>query len=84
MIDNNKKEAAIKTKIITLTKIIMQLEKCNEQNAYKRLATTHLYELILNKNTGLYLEPIEFIVKAYEIERTKSIDEMVQFISNDI
>ena len=79
--DNRKIETAIKVKIVALTKIIMNLEKCNESNAYKRLTATSLYSLILDKKTGLYLEPIEFLAKAYEIELNKSKDDMIQYIN---
>ena len=35
---------------------------------------------------GILLEEFlfEFVTREYEIERTKSVDEMVQFISSDI
>lgn len=81
MLDDNKVKAAIRAKIVYLTKCIMQMENCNEEIAYKRLISTHIYKLLIDKKTGLYLEPAEFVIKAYDIERHNSKEDMIAYIN---
>ena len=82
MLGDNKIEIAIQSKVIYLTKKIMQSENCNEEIAYKNLMNTKIYEILLNKESGLYLEPAEFVVEAYELERGSSIEDMIKFINS--
>ena len=82
MLSDNKIEIAIQSKVIYLTKKIMQNENCNEEIAYKNLINTKIYEMLLNKESGLYLEPAEFITEAYELERDSSIEDMIEFINS--
>ena len=62
------KESKIETTIglcvVALSKFLMKKYSVSEEEAYQRLMEMELYELLLDADTRLYLEPNEFLIGA--------------------
>ena len=51
--------------------------------AYRRVLESELYDFIINVDSRLYLESIEYIFNAYDLGVEKGEDSMIEFISRD-
>lgn len=74
------KKMGITSKVICLVKKEMKESGLSENKAYEKVASTKLFELLKNSKTGLFLEPIGYIEKAYELETNNSLESMLEFI----
>lgn len=81
--DAAKIKMAIKSKVICLVKYEMERSHVDESTAFSSVASTELYTLIKEPETRLYLEPIEVIREAFDIEKTDSADAMKLYVSSD-
>lgn len=79
--NSSKIKMAIESKIVSIVRIIMENSNCSEIKAFKSFKTSKVYEILTDENSGLYLEPVEFLYEAYCIEVEKSQDEMIKFIN---
>ena len=81
------KESKIKTTIglcvVALSKFLMKKYNVSEEEAYQRLMEMELYELLLDVDTRLYLEPNEFLIRCCEIECDKGKEALYRFINTD-
>lgn len=80
MLNESKIEMAINSKVIYITKHIMNNTKYDEENALKLFMSTKLYKILLEKKSGLYLEPVGFLIDALHIELEKSEEAMREYI----
>ena len=80
------KESKIETTIglcvVALSKFLMKKYSVLEE-AYQRLMEMELYELLLDTDTRLYLEPNEFLIQCCEIECDKGKEALYRFINAD-
>lgn len=81
------KESKIETTIglcvVALSKFLMKKYGVSEEEAYQRLMEMELYELLLDADTRLYLEPNEFLIRCCETECDKGKEALYRFISED-
>ncbi len=82
--DDLKIKKSIESKIICMTRLIMQEAKCSEAVAFKKFKVSKVYEILADEKSRLYLEPIEFLYEAYCIEVKQSRQEMIKFINSGL
>ena len=78
--DAGKVRMAIASKVICLVKYEMKLSGTSEDAAYANVMKTDLYALLKDEETGLFLEPKEYVEEAYRLEVKKSVKAMYEFI----
>ena len=67
--------------VIALTKHIMQKYGIDLKAAYIKLMNSMLYELLMDSNSRLYLEPNDYLIQAYNVETDLGIDEFCSYIN---
>ena len=81
------KESKIETTIglcvVALSKFFFFFYSVLEEEAYQRLMEMELYELLLDTDTRLFLEPNEFLIQCCEIECDKGKETLYRFINAD-
>ncbi len=77
-----KADACIAVAVVSLTKSIMEYYSIGQEEAYKKIVTTRLFQLLNNSQTGLFLEPNWYLKEACVIELEKGKDEMVKYITD--
>ena len=68
---DSKIETTIGLCVVALSKFLMKKYSVSEEEAYQRLMEMELYELLLDADTRLYLEPNEFLIRCCEMECDK-------------
>lgn len=79
----SKIETTIGLCVVALSKFLMKKYNVSEEEAYQRLMEMELYELLLDADTRLYLEPNEFLIRCCEMECDKGKEALYRFISTD-
>lgn len=77
-------ETTIGLCVVALTKCIMKKKEINHEDAYRYLLNMELYSLLLEPETRLFLETNDYLCTACEIEMDKGIDEMYNYINEDL
>ena len=67
--------------IVAVTKHIMQQNGIDRENAYKTALKTELYKLLMDEDTGLFLEPNAYLNECYDIEMKQGIDALYSHIN---
>lgn len=67
--------------VVALTRHIMKKQQINYEEAYKSLLVTELYKLLQDEETRLFLEPNEYLCKAYDKENEYGKDALYQYIN---
>lgn len=67
--------------VIALTKHIMQKYSMDLKAAYTKLMSSRLYELLVDSDSRMYLEPNDYLVQAYNVETDLGIDEFCSYIN---
>lgn len=67
--------------VVALTRHIMENQALNYEEAYKTLLTTELYKLLQDEETRLFLEPNDFLCKAYDKEVTLGKEALYEYIN---
>ena len=67
--------------VVALTRHIMNRKSIDYEAAYKLLLTTELYELLLDAETRLFLEPNDYLCQAYDIELQDGKDALYCYIN---
>ena len=84
MLTNKSIKGAIESKIRCLIQYDSEnYTNGNLEESYRRVSTSKLYEFILNPDSRLFIEPIDYIFEAYDIEQKQGVDLMIDFISED-
>lgn len=68
--------------VVSLTRHAMKKEGLSLEKAYKKLLTTELYQLLQDSETRLFLEPNEYLCKAYDKEIDSGNDALYEYINN--
>ena len=79
----SKIETTICLCVVALSKFLMNKYRVSEEEAYKRLMEMELYELLLDTDTRLFLEPNEFLIRCCEMECDKGKEALYKFINVD-
>lgn len=66
--------------VVSLTKHIMEKWELGYEDAYKKLLTTELYQLLQDSETRLFLETNEYLNEAYDRESEGGKDALYQYI----
>lgn len=82
--NESKIETATGMCVVALTKHIMKTEKLAYEEAYKRLLTTELYQLLQDAETRLFLETNEYLCEAYDNEMKLGKDALYEYINRGI
>ena len=77
-------ETTIGMCVVALTRHIMEKNTLDYEVAYKDLLTTELYKLLQDKETRLFLETNDYLVKAYDRESESGVDALYEYINKDI
>lgn len=80
----SKIETATGMCIIALTRHIMKKENLNYEVSYRKLLSTELYKLLLDSETGLFLEMNEYLCEAYDEEIRSGRDGLYEYVNKDI
>lgn len=67
--------------MIALTKHIMQKYGMDLKAAYIKLMDSNLYDLLMDSDTRMYLEPNDYLVQAYNVETDLGIDKLYSYIN---
>lgn len=67
--------------VVALTKHIMEKQKMNHEEAYKKLLTTELYKLLQDAETRLFLETNEYLCEALDKELDDGEDALYEYIN---
>lgn len=75
-----KAETVIGLCVVALTKFLMQKYTISEEEAYKRFMEMELYDLLMDRDTRLYLETNAFLIQCCEKECDEGKDVLYRFI----
>ena len=70
--------------VMTLTRYLMQREGTSLDVAFRKLCTTKLYEILCNPESGLFLEPDDYLINALIAELEGGVDALKDAIAPDI
>ena len=80
---DGKKQTALGLSVVALTKYLMHRYSIDHEEAYKRLASTKLFELLNDLDTGLYLEQNKYLCDACLKELEQGQEAMYEFINSN-
>ncbi len=67
--------------VVSLTRHLMDSFQLSMDAAYKKLLKTELYSLLMDTDTGLYLETNEYLCKACDIEQNQGKESLYLYIN---
>lgn len=81
--NENRVETTIGLCVIALTKYIMKIYHVNQGDAYRKLITMELYNVLMDADSRLYLETNEYLIQCCKIECEQGKDAFYRFINID-
>ena len=69
--------------VINVTKHIMKKNNMTHEEAYKDFLTSETYKILMNSDSGLYLESDDYLIKAMDIEFNDGKESLYSFLSNN-
>lgn len=84
MITKDKFEIAVYSKIVWLTKYYIRKNKTSADKAYVHIKRTGIIDIIADRNSELFLESVELIVKAIDVYYEHGKRKMKQFLKQNI
>ncbi|MCD8361939.1 MAG: hypothetical protein LUC98_03070 [Lachnospiraceae bacterium] len=69
--------------VVTFTKYLMGRFNLSHEDAYKKLINTDFFERLNDLETGLYLEPDQYLCKACVLELEQGKAAMYDFINEE-
>lgn len=69
--------------VVTITKYLMERFSLSHEDAYKKLINTDFFERLNDLETGLYLEPDQYLCKACVLELEQGKAAMYDFINKE-
>ncbi|MCD8157229.1 MAG: hypothetical protein LUD53_07390 [Clostridiales bacterium] len=78
-----KAQVALGLSVVTITKYLMEHFSVSHEEAYKKLADTDFYERLNDVETGLYLEPDQYLCRACILELEQGKAAMYEFINEE-
>ena len=69
--------------VINATKHIMSKYNLNHEDAYKKLLSSEIYRILMESNSGLFLESDNYLNNALDIEFEKDREALYDYISSN-
>ena len=69
--------------VINATKHIMSKYSLTHEDAYKKLLNSETYRILMESNTGLFLETDSYLNNALDIEFEKDKEALYDYISSN-
>lgn len=69
--------------VINATKHLMAKYNLNHEDAYKKLLNSETYRILMESDSGLYLESDNYLNTALDFELDKNKEAMYDYISNN-
>jgi len=69
--------------VINATKHLMKKENITHEDAYKKFLSSETYKLLMNTDSGMYLESDKYIIEALNIEFGKGKDSLIEFVNEN-
>ena len=69
--------------VINATKHLMAKYTLNHEDAYKKLLTSETYRILMESDSGLYLESDDYLNTALDSEFDKNKEALYDYISNN-
>lgn len=69
--------------VISATKHIMSKYNLNHEDAYKKLLSSETYRILMESNSGLFLESDNYLNNALDIEFEKDREALYDYISSN-
>ena len=69
--------------VVTLTKYLMNKYGLSQDKAYAMLLQTELYSLLMDSETGLYLETNSYLCEACDKETDIGIEALYNYINQE-
>lgn len=69
--------------VINATKHLMSKYDLNHEDAYKKLLNSETYRILMESDSGLYLESDDYLSAALDSEFKKNKETLYDFISNN-
>ncbi len=79
--NENKIETAKGMCVVDVTKFLMDRNHWMQDVAYAYFMGMELYQLLMDTDSGMYLEPNEYLFECCEIEESRGIDALYDFIA---
>lgn len=80
MIKEKKIKTAIGMCVVDITKFLMRKHNYSQEQAYAHFMRMELYHLLLDEESGMFLEPNEYLFECCEIEDEKGTEALYDFI----
>jgi hypothetical protein len=82
--DDGMNESKIETAkgmcVVDVTKFLMKRNNCTNDVAYAHFMSMELFQLLMDTDSGMYLEPNDYLFECCEIEESRGIDALYEFI----
>ena len=69
--------------VINATKHLMEKYNLNHEDAYKKLLNSETYRILMESDSGLFLESDTYLNSALDTEFEKDKESLYDFISNN-
>ena len=69
--------------VVALTKYLMKKFDLSQDKAYAMLLQTELYSLLMDSETGLYLETNQYLFEACDEETDNGIEALYEYINQE-
>lgn len=79
--DDKKVEHLKGLSVINLTKYLMEKYSLSHEDAYRKLMSSETYKILMNTNSDMYLETDKYLIDAIDIEFTKDMNALYDFLS---
>ena len=66
--------------VIEAIKYLMQKQNISHEDAYKKLLSTDIYNILMNSDSDMFLENDDYIKKALDLELSNNKAAMYEFI----
>jgi hypothetical protein len=66
--------------VVDVTKFLMQRNGCTHDAAFAHLMEMELYQLLMDTDSGMYLEPNDYLFECCEVEESYGTDGLYNFI----
>jgi hypothetical protein len=66
--------------VVDITKFLMSKNNWTNDVAYAHFMGMELYQLLMDTDSGMYLEPNDYLFECCETEESKGIDALYDFI----
>lgn len=69
--------------VISLTKCLIEKLNLSHTAAYKKLLTLEIYKILMNEDSGLFLESDVYLKDALDIEYTQGTEALIKYLSKE-